>query len=331
MKTQIRIFSILLIFVFFASITNAQKKVYNSVAGVSQVYKTVEDDETGDTRTVVTEEAYRGPKEKKKDKRAFSRFMLKSDVEESQGGYVPVDVDVDKHGNAAGNQYDLAVDGAFEGETIAVIHLYTTGVFDFGLPKAALKEKGFSVYRWINAPPSPEELEEALEKSCQLWIISHSSQMLNAEHVKVIRKFFDEGHGIYIWGDNDPFNADANYLAKELFGAQMTGNYIGSQTVGIKSEKTLGGIIPNHLITTGMQFVYEGITIATIHDNKDLKPLIYDSQGNVVAAYYEKDGKRAILDGGFTRMYCSWEEAGTGRYIKNAAAWLVNYERFAQN
>jgi len=24
----------------------------------------------------------------------------------------------------------------------------------------------------------------------------------------------------------------------------------------------------------------------------------------------------------------AWDNAGTGRYVKNAAAWLVNYERF---
>src|SRR5262245_60661403 len=76
----------------------------------------------------------------------------------------------DGWGNVEGSKYDLAVDGAFEGQTIAVIHLCTE--FDFSLPKAALKEKGFSVYRWYAKPPSPSELEKALEKSSQLWIIS---------------------------------------------------------------------------------------------------------------------------------------------------------------
>lgn len=64
----------------------------------------------------------------------------------------------DNFGNVAGNQYDLAVDGAFEGQTIVVLHLYTGEGFDFEKPKAALKEKGFSVYRYINVPPSPKEL-----------------------------------------------------------------------------------------------------------------------------------------------------------------------------
>lgn len=53
----------------------------------------------------------------------------------------------DHYGNAQGNQHDLAIDGAFAGQTIAVLHFYTQEDFDFHLPKAALKEKGFSVYR----------------------------------------------------------------------------------------------------------------------------------------------------------------------------------------
>ncbi len=74
--------------------------------------------------------------------------------------------------------------------------------------------------------------------------------------------------------------------------------------------------------------MYEGVTIATLTENEDLTPIIYGSANNLVTAVYEKDGKRLILDGGFTRLYVNWDTAGTGRYVKNAAAWLVNYERF---
>jgi hypothetical protein len=56
--------------------------------------------------------------------------------------------------------------------------------------------------------------------------------------------------------------------------------------------------------------------------------LIWSTDGNVVASVYEKDGKRLIIDGGFTRLYVNWDTAGTGRYVKNAAAWLVNFEKF---
>lgn len=244
------------------------------------------------------------------------------------GKITQIPVDVDHYGNAQGNQYDLAVDGAFEGQTIAVLHLYTDESFDFSLPKAALKEKGFSVYRWLDNPPTPEELEKSLKKSCQLWIISDSYQKLNEGHLKVIKKFFDSGHGVYIWGDNEPYYADANYVSEYLLGVQMTGNLPGNEVVGLNNKNQKIGLAPGHLITTGLQYVYEGVTIATIDANTALTPLIYGHEKNLVTATYEKDGKRAILDGGFTRLYIAWDAAGTGRYVKNAAAWLVNYERF---
>jgi hypothetical protein len=244
------------------------------------------------------------------------------------GSTVKVKVDADQHGNAQGSQYDLAVDGAFEGQTVAVLQFYTGEGFDFELPKAALKQKGFSVYRWINSPPSPQELDEKLKKACELWIISTNVQLLTVEHLKVIKKFFDSGKGVYIWGDNDPYYADANAVAKYLFDVEMLGNLPGNEVVGLNNKGKNIGLKPKHLITTGLEYVFEGITIATIQENKLLEPIIYGHEGNLVTAVYDHDGKRAILDGGFTRLYCSWDNAGTGRYVKNAAAWLVNYERF---
>lgn len=241
------------------------------------------------------------------------------------------EVKADSYGNASGNQYDLAVDGAFEGQTIAVLHLYTGEGFDFELPTSALKEKGFSVYRWMNRPPTAEVLKEGLDKACQLWIVSNSTQMLNKEHMKVIKEFFDAGKGVYIWGDNQPYYADANYVAKELIGVEMTGNTMGNEVVDLMMGGKKVGVMPNHLITTGLQHLYEGVTIATLSDNEDLEPLVYGSAGNLVTAVYEKDGKRLILDGGFTRLYINWDTAGTGRYVKNAAAWLVNVEKFGDD
>lgn len=236
----------------------------------------------------------------------------------------------DSYGNAQGNQYDLAVDGAFEGQTVAVLHLYTGEGFDFELPKSALKEKGFSVYRWINNAPDVKEFKKGLDKACQLWIISDSYSKLSAEHVEAIKAFFDSGKGVYIWGDNQPYYADANIVAKALIGVEMQGNTWGAQVVNLQTENNKVGLIPNHLISTGIQNIYEGITIATLDYSQDLTPLIYGSANNLVTAAYEKNGKRLILDGGFTRLYVNWDSAGTGRYVKNAAAWLVNYEKFGK-
>lgn len=243
---------------------------------------------------------------------------------------IPQKVKTDGYGNAAGNDYDLAKDNAFDGQTIAVIHLYNGEGFDFSLPKTVLEEKGFVIKRWTSVP-DVEELDAVLDEACQLWVISHMSTQLSAEHIERIKAFFDAGHGVYIWGDNDPYYADANALGQALVGTTMTGNVMGDQTVSLQQREGERGIVANHLMSTGLEYVYEGITIATVQPVEGLHPLVYGSANNLVAAYYEKDGKRLIFDGGFTRLYVKWDTAGTGRYVKNAAAWLTNYERFGDS
>jgi hypothetical protein len=234
----------------------------------------------------------------------------------------------DRYGNAAGNQNDLAIDGAFDGQTVVVLQFYTGEGFDFSLPRAALKEMGFSVYRFSNGAPAPETLRAALAKASQLWIISGERQLLGPKHLEAIQAFFDAGHGVYIWGDNQPYYADANYVGEKLLGARMLGDVPGDRVVGLQRDPAKRGLLRRHLLTTGLEFLYEGITIATIQGNQSLTPLLYGSADNLVAAFYDKAGKRAIFDGGFTRLYLKWDTAGTARYVKNSAAWLANVERF---
>lgn len=233
----------------------------------------------------------------------------------------------DSYGNASSSEFDLAVDGAFEGQTVVVLQLHQTTITE---PWAALKTKGFSVYR-MQGVPTVKQLEDALakENANQFWLIAGcTGQQLTDEHAMAIKKFFDKGRGVYIWGDNDPCYDDANLVARALFDTGMTGNVPGDKTISLKMGKSKSGVLADHLISTGLEYIYEGITIATIDENKLLTPFIWGSAGNIVASLYDKQGKRAILDGGFTRLYYKWDTAGTGRYIVNAAAWLANYERF---
>lgn len=238
---------------------------------------------------------------------------------------VTVPVQRDSYGNAGDSQFDLAVDGAFGGQTIVVVQLFQ---FDFGQARTALEKKGFSVYRFQGAP-EPAKLKKALAKANQFWLVSDcSGQRLNESHAKVIKDFYDKGHGVYIWGDNDPCIHDANFISNYLFDVEMQGDTPGDQVITFHTPKSKSGIIRDHLLSTGIENIYEGITIATIQKNKVLTPLMWGSAGNLVAAFYDKHGKRAIVDGGFTRLYYKWDTAGTARYVTNAAAWLANVERF---
>lgn len=233
----------------------------------------------------------------------------------------------DSYGNAQGAQYDLAVDGAFEGQVVLVVDLYRQ---DFGRPASALRTKGFNVVRFDDVPPL-DQFKKSLAKSNQFWIIASCDDRvhLSKEHQLAVKQFFDAGHGVYLWGDNDPCNADADSLATMLLDARVKGNLYGDQVVGRSLEKGSPGIVVNHLLSTGVENVYEGITVATVTPaGEKMTPVIYGSAGNLVTAAFEANGKRLLVDGGFTRLSNKWDSAGTGRYVMNAAAWLANYERF---
>src|SRR5689334_1390620 len=120
----------------------------------------------------------------------------------------------DNYGNAAGATYDLAVDGAFDGQTVFVVDLYRQ---DFSRAAEAIKRKGFSVVRYQEVPPLAE-FKAALAKSNQFWVIASCDDRvhLSKEHQLAVKSFFDSGHGVYLWGDNDPCNADADSLASML-------------------------------------------------------------------------------------------------------------------
>src|SRR5262249_24288526 len=161
-------------------------------------------------------------------------------------------------------------------------------------PRAALREKGFSTYRWSNTAPSPADLRAGLARANQLWIISGATRQLGAEHLAIIRAYFEAGHGVYILGDNEPYYADANAVAQSLLDASMDGNLPGDRVVGIRHAGEQAGLLQDHLLTTGLEHLYEGITIATVHPNATLTPLLYGSAGNLVSAFYDRGGRRAI-------------------------------------
>lgn len=240
--------------------------------------------------------------------------------------YVKEELKRDNYGNAQGSQYDLAVDGAFDGQTVMVVDLYRQ---DFSAAGAAIKKKGFSVVRYSDVP-SLEEFKKGLAKSNQFWIISSCDDHvhLSKEHQAAVKAFFDAGHGVYLWGDNDPCNADADSLASMLIDARVKGDLPGDQTVGRSEGAGKPGVVREHLLSTGVENVYEGVTVATVKPSGALTPVIYGSAGNLIAAAFESKGKRLLVDGGFTRLSYKWDSAGTGRYVMNAAAWLANYERF---
>ena len=97
----------------------------------------------------------------------------------------------------------------------------------------------------------------------------------------------------------------------------MYGNSLGEQVLGIQQSPQGSSIIPNHPITTGIASFYEGITIAEVDVKQQLIPLIYGSNGKIVTAYYDMYSKRALVDGGFTRLYYKWDMINNNLGDKN--------------
>jgi hypothetical protein len=239
------------------------------------------------------------------------------------------DAGADQYGNAAGTQYDLIEDGAVTNALVVVLKLCYE--VNLAKPRAALERKGFTLVEMSsNDARDIALLEDRLIDAAELWVISDSTQHLEPAAIDLIESFYRQGRGLYIWGDNSPYYVDANRILRRLFNTEMFGNHPGNQVVSLCDDSRKVGLVPGHLVTTGLVNVYEGVTIAEVPTTSSLEPLIYGSNGRVVAAFHDEDGCRAIVDGGFTRLYYEWESAGTDRYIVNAAAWLLNVERFDQ-
>ena len=267
----------------------------------------------------------------------YTRTVGKSGQYGQYAGQNEVEGARDAFGNALGSQADLGRDGGFNGKKIVVLWLDDEPAIKGEDAKnnitGAVRSKGFVVdfHNYAaSAVCSPAELRQMLSDACQLWVISNRSARITSQHVDVIADFFHLGRGLYLFGDNAPFFVDSNLISQRLFGISMSGDYLGDKVIGVSAGDNCTGIVRGHLISTGIQSFYEGITIATVQTNADVKPLVYNSERNVVTAYYDKDYKRCLIDGGFTRLFYKWNTAGTERFVKNCAAWLANVERFPQ-
>ena len=235
----------------------------------------------------------------------------------------------DAFGNPNGSNYDLLRDGSMKGYKILLINLCPSWDAcgkreSYQGPVRALEGKGFTVNYTAQFP---ENFAAATQDVCQVWLISGNKRTLTDANIRDLKHFYDQGRGLYLWADNDPFFADVNAVLRAWFGSRMQGDYRGDRVIGVQEGRG-AGIVAGHLISTGIANFYEGITISNVTLTGPLKPLVYSSDNNVVTAYADEGGKRLLVDGGFSRLCNKWNSAGTDRYVVNAAGWLGNFEKF---
>jgi len=199
----------------------------------------------------------------------------------------------------------------------------------------ALAEKGFDIVRKTGAFQSGW-----LSEADQLWIFAGDRSRMSQQDYQMLDGFIAEGKGVYLVCDNEPYLAEVADLARRLYGVEVRGNYFGTKiayvrTRGLSTTEQAkygaGYEVADHPLFSGLNFIYEGITISHIEKSESLKPIFLASDGTTLAAASREPGQRVIIDCGYTRYFYGPTEAhrfitktaGTVRYAQNVAAYLM--------
>jgi len=195
--------------------------------------------------------------------------------------------------------------------SILILKLYTADNFLTTDLQRSLNAEGFMV-KETDTIPSSDSLAIQLKKFGQLWVVSDYERHLDSSYLEVLKSYLDSGNALYILADNEPYNADANFLAKNLTGAEFGGNFLAD----MKAKASYSSDLACNVVD-----MYEGFTVSSISMPESVKPQFIGSEGQVFIASFHHYKYKILLDGGFTRMYTKWN-AGSETYFVNAAVWL---------
>lgn len=163
---------------------------------------------------------------------------------------------------------------------------------------------------------------------------------LDEKAYKAIEAFVKTGKGVCLLADDEPFTKEADELARRLFGARVSGNYIADKVATVRGRglapdvvRKFGGQfeIDDHPLLTGVNFLFEGITVSNVSKSEKLDVALRASDGQALVAVSNVQGQRVVIDCGFTR-YCHGPQpqvsyiqktAGSVRLGQNIAAYLA--------
>ncbi|CAF4864876.1 unnamed protein product, partial [Rotaria sp. Silwood1] len=137
--------------------------------------------------------------------------------------------------------------------------------------------------------------------------------------------------------DNGTLDFIEFVLAMQIYDLDDLEDRLGEKILTFKQNGQLeAGHFGQHAIFTGIQNLYEGITIchpvySTSESRAILATVATSTDGNPNIAVYDPPATstegRLCLDCGFTKLYKNWDEAGTARYVVNASCWLTGIDR----
>lgn len=59
-------------------------------------------------------------------------------------------------------------------------------------------------------------MKQRLAEACQLWVVSTNAVHFTPAHVAVVQAFVDQGNGLFLWGDNTPYDQEVNNFLGKL-------------------------------------------------------------------------------------------------------------------
>jgi len=176
------------------------------------------------------------------------------------------------------------------------------------------------------------------------------------EFISSVVDYHKSGGGLFLWGDNEPYYYEMNLILKQISEfnndeknpsyIQFSGNTKADKVLSYGDPTKPGEFDKEHLIFSGINYLFEGITIcypvvqSSVTDSfadpsvggvrgtlGKYDVLATSSNGKPVILKIEKnDGRgRVILDSGWTKLYkFGWSTVGQYRYVVNACVWLLD-------
>jgi len=239
--------------------------------------------------------------------------------------------------------YDLGQDGAFNEYSVLFLGHYCG---DTTL-KPALEKKGFKVTYVSKDAKKFVELLVASNSGAgpKFDVVGFTSN--DTFPVDLVDAFKDavldahkQGIGLFILADNQPYIFEANIVLPDIAGCIVSGDDHGDQTLVFGSDpKEPGRFDKSHLIFSGVNSLYEGVTICypcpvimegkTEAEENKLETIATSTYDRPIISKMEATPEhgRVILDTGWTKLYPNyWSSTGQARYVVNACVWLTNIE-----
>jgi len=253
---------------------------------------------------------------------------------------------LDEHSNPMGAEYDLGKEGAFTQFKVLIGNFFQIktdidrqNMKDVKLekPTSALAAKGFQFELVSTEDDFVSKLSEG--ETDVAWILSAEKIIATTPGIEetflnTVTEFHAGGGGLFIWAENEPFTYHANLILNKLFNVKVSGSTPGTKTLTLGDAKTAGHF-GGHLVTTGLQHLYEGDSISYFADSKNFPDKLEtlatssDGQGSLFTSNpekFDKNAGRVVIDTGFTKLFMHWDTAGTARYVKNANVWLLGLD-----